>query len=747
MEIEESIKTNPKCYKCHLRLMGALNIEYNTSSSTFILWNKYEIFVYENLTFGSACKVFVPEFQIYHLISSNNFIVCLDYTGNVHTISMKFKHTTQKYVKANFLPREQLVLICVPYTADKVLCLKLEQNIYYLCIHNFNSEFELVKKVKIVSNVEFSQYDMKLQKLCILKCHKIPLHQLENVIQLFNINKNIWKDYSLIIISFDRRNLFGCLYSSKMTEDEISLIKLYTTPSEICDIKITEENQLLQIIIGLIAGTLIRLTVGSSCKATDIVHLNAAISKCAAFNDTIIYTDGVSMWKSENTFVADIKFQQLVVWQVKDFVRFGDQILCTTFTNLIYLLMLDDETSYLKTSVNEYCEAGNVLDNSGYLYKILEEVDRNDKLAKKIKEESNYITALSLSNRPDILDKVIGYSVVVYEKYEEVLKEGVELTLTENINEYFVNNLFYFLIKINVSFEKQKISDVLLQVLKDLMIHVTMLSGQKVIKTTSIKVLDELKNFNILVPLSSRIINSTVDVNIKIVKRIPGAFAEEQVLWTIMHQKQISLNSEHFIKSKVITKNIIFLKEPEYSVEDTIHHVSYNHNKHLFKFTDISNLRQLDEWSFYMKLPKNYEEAFKNETFYKQKFSYNKATQLLQENTSEEFIKGLNNISFETGNNKVKIEVINDGFLSTSLKITSKDMKIGLDLRNFYSDLTYNNFKEYRPGKEFVRYTLYTTVENFQKAVKQSITEGFKNERLKVLLEQFQRDVFCALPL
>ncbi|CAG5055027.1 unnamed protein product [Parnassius apollo] len=495
-----------------------------------------------------------------------------------------------------------------------------------------------------------------------------------------------------------------------MTEDEISLVKLYTTPSEICDIKITEEHQLSHILISLTA-------------------------------------DGVSMWKSENTFTADIKFQQLVVRQVKDFVCFGDQILCTTFTNLIYLLMLDDETSYLKTSAKEYCEAGNVLDNSGYLYKILEEVDKNDKLAKKINEESNYITALSLSNRPDILDKVIGYCVFVYEKYEEVLKESVELTLTDNINEYFVNNLFYFLIKITVLFEKQKISDILIQVLMDLMIHVTFLSEQKVIKTTSIKVLEELKNSNILIPLSSRNINSTVDVNIKIVKRIPGAFAQEQVLCTILHQKRISLNSEHFIKSKIITKNIILLKEPEYSVEDTIHHVSFNNNKHLFKFTDISNLRQFDEWSFYMKLPKNYEEAFKNESFYIQKFCCNKAKQLLQENTSEEFIKGLNTIGFEIGSDKVKIEVINDGFSSSSLKVTSKDIKIGLDIRNFYSDLTYNNFKEYKPGKEFVRYTIYTTVENFQKAVKQCIIEGFNNEKFKVLFEQFQRDVFGALPL
>ncbi|KPJ07714.1 hypothetical protein RR48_11270 [Papilio machaon] len=525
-----------------------------------------------------------------------------------------------------------------------------------------------------------------------------------------------------------------------MQVNEILLQNLFSAPTRISDVKVTEENH-GHILLSLESGTILRLSLDDFNKSSDIVHLNTAISKCVPYNESIIYTDGITMWKSNNTFTKDINFQQFHIKQVKDFICFGDQILCTTFTNLIYLFTVDNDI-FIKPS-SEYCEAKKVLNDTGCVYKILEEVERNYKLEEKIKEECDFITSLSISNRPDILDSVIIYSIILYNSYEDVLKESIDLTLTENVENFLTTNIFCLLIKITLTFEKHKIN-ALIQVLRDLQIHITLLSSNKVIKTTSVRVVEELKNINLLIPLHSKNVKS-VTVDIKILKRIPGMQNNEE-MWTIIHKKEIILNAEHFIKSDILKKNITQLKETENSIEGIVNQIAYNFNKHLFNFTNIDNKTQSDEFSFYFKLPINFKEAFKNESYYKNIFSTEKALNILKENTSDDFLKGKNYKIFEIGNSKVKVEIINDKFTNNSLRVSCDDMKIGFDVRNFYCNLAYENFTKCEPGKEFVRYTLYAKIENIQKGIRRCISDGTEDD-LKSLLEQLQSHVYAAMPL
>ncbi|XP_013182252.1 PREDICTED: uncharacterized protein LOC106128415 [Papilio xuthus] len=736
MEIDESPRTNIKCFKSHVKCLGPLNIDYNASSTTFILWNKYEMYVYENLKFECASNIIMPEFHIFHLISSNNFIVCLDFEGNIHLTSMKFKQSAPKRLKTIFLHKEKCILSCTLYTSQKLISLKLECNTYYLCINNLNSEFDLEKKIKLTLPNENSQPLQEELKSYILKSYKL-YKQYDNLNRVFNIDGDVSKDYNLIIISFDRRVLYGCVISLKMQVNEIALQNLLSAPTSISDVKVIEDLE--YILISLESGTFIRLLLADLNK-NDIVHLNKNISKCVPYNECIIYTDGITMWKSNNTFKQDINFQQFHINQIKDFICFGDQILCTTFTNLIYLFTIDNEI-FIKSS-SEYCDAKKILnDDTGCVYKILEEIERNYKLEEKIKEECNYITSLSLSNRPDILDSVITYSIILYNTYEDILKESIDLTLTEKVESYFSNNIFCLLIKIKVTFEKHKIN-ALLEVLRDLQIHMTLLSSNKVIKTTSVRVVEELKNINLLIPLNGKNV-TLVTTNIKILKRIPGMQKNEELL-IIMHEKEIILNAEHFIKSYIMKQNITRLKEIENSIEEIINEIAYKSSKHLFKFT--IDKTQSNEFSFYMKLPNNYIDAFKNESYLKNIFSTEKALKILKENTSEDFLNGRNNKIFEIGNSKVKVNIINDEFTNNSLKVTCDDMKIGFDVRNFYCNLAYDNFTKHEPGREFVRHTLYTTIENIQKGVRRCISDGTE-DNLKSLLEQLQSYVYAAMPL
>lgn len=711
IDISYANEIEKRCYNCDETVLNNLNIV--CSASNIILWNKFQIFLYESFEFESAAKILIPEFQIRQLIISGNYLVCLDYSGNVHTTFLKLKNTGQKYTSQKsftytFQPRAHSIVACSLYDNDHALCLKYESNSYFLCLHKINSEFPLLKNVILTYN-EYLPL-IKTNDKYIIKVLAVIETQLENLKKVFNTEDlNIRYKYNVVVVTYNKLDVYGFLFSSKMTEDHISLVKLYSCPSEISNLELTDFGE-LNIIIGLSIGTLIRLSLKD--LTTEIVHLNCAIHKFLVINNSILYTDGISMWKAENVLSKDIKFIQFFIKHVKDFVMFGDRIICSTFMNLIYTLSIHDEGSYLKPqSVDEYCSAEKVVNNSEYLQKIMNEVEKNEILIKTLGKEKIYITALSLSNRQDIMDSIINHKVIVYENYEDAIKENTKVLLTNNFAEYFDTESFFFLVKISTTSE-HKLGDILSNALGDLRIHINIATGMKLLKTTTIKVKEPIKKLNYLIPLKNKMVDTTeMNVNIKIMSNIPGALDTKQKIWTTLYRKNVVLHSQHFIKYNLSLNRQECLKNLQESLEELILQAALNQHGNLFKFDNV--LRQkpaLKEWVMYVRLPAQYQEVFKNRDSYKL-LNSKKVAFFLQQFTLEDFLKSKSNLIFMIGNEKIKIEIYNDSFSNPLLKVSGGNINIVLNIRNFLSDLIYCVFANFGPGKEFINLSSYATVD------------------------------------
>ncbi|XP_075985800.1 uncharacterized protein LOC142982936 [Anticarsia gemmatalis] len=732
-----------RCFKCDEPVLSNLNVAYNASNTTVSFWNKFQIFVYENLDFESASKVIVPEFQLHSFISSSNYLVCVDHAGNIHTSSLKFKIAPQKRFKYGFQPRDDKVLACAPYGENYTICLKYELGAYFISVNKINSEFNLEKTAIVLCDE-----DIPLQQSrdsIILKAYKITEHHIEYLKKVFPSEVNMRHDYSLVVISFDKFSVYGGLFSTKMLEDEVSLLRLYTCPSEISSIDFSCVGD-LNIVIGLTMGTLIRLNM-KDLGAPIITHLNTSIHKFLVFEDSILYTDGLTMWKAENILSKDITFSQLIVKNVKDFVKFGDQVICTTFMNLIYTFSIDDERSFVKPqSAEEYCAAEQLLSHSEYFTKVIDEIAKNKSLVTKQNKEQHYVTALSLANRQDIMDKIIQQKVIVYENYEDAIAENNNVTLTNNFSEYFDKESFYFLIKLTTT-EEHRLGEILSNSIGDLRIHVTLTSHGKVIKTTTVKVTEQLKKTTLLIPLKSKSINTTVmKAHLKIMTNIPGAMDTKQKLWTLLYRKTVVLNSEHFIRFNFNSNKNVFLREPKEPLDEKILEAARNQYGNLIMFTDIRKERPMTpKWHMYVRLPVHYQEKLNSDDI-KKKFRSKKVSYFLHQFTSEDFLQSKSSLTLLIGKEKVQVEIHNDGFSNPSLKVSSHNVKIAADIRNFLSDLIYYVFADFSPGKEYISNSFYLTVDNLQKAVRESLTQSTEDDLLP-LIEQFERKIIGSLPI
>ncbi|KAJ8710077.1 hypothetical protein PYW07_009443 [Mythimna separata] len=742
MDISYDNEVAKQCYKCDQTVLSNLNIVCNASNKTVILWNQFQIFVYENLEFETTVLTLLPTFQVNSLLIAGNYLVCLDCSGNIHTTSLKLKTTGPKSLKYSFQPRELSIVASTLYDVDNALCLKYEADSYFLCLHKINNEFSLVKNVILIYEEHLPL--IQTQDKCILTVHPLPENLVENLKKVFKSEDlNIRNKHSLIIVTFDKINVYGCLFSSKMTEEHVPLVKLYSCPSEISSIQVIESGE-LNILIGLNIGTIVRLSL-KDLDTPQIIHLNIAIHKLLTYKDAIIYTDGKSMWKAENLISKDIKFNQFFVKHVKDFNRIGGQIICTTFMDLIYKFSLDDAGSYLKQeSTEEYFSAEKLLNNTEYLQKIMDEVKKNAILIKTLTKEKDYITALSLSNRQDIMDSIINHKVIVYENYEDAITENSKAILTDEFSKYFDKESFFFLIKIT-STSEHKLSNILSNSLGDLKVHLTLATSSKIIRTTSIKVTD-LKKISFLIPLKNTELDFTeMNVHTKIMSNIPGALDTKQKIWTTLYRKHVTLHSEHFITFNLNLNRQLCLKNMDEPLEKLILQTEVNQYGNLFEFDDASQKSVSKEWKMFVRLPENYEEVFRKKDLTKHLTS-KKVNYFLQQFTSEEFLKSKSNLIFSIGSEKVKIEIYNDSFSSPLLKLSSSNIKIVLNIRNFLSDLIYCVFANFAPGKEFINLSSYATVENLQKAVRKCIT-GSSEEDMEPLIEQFERNVIGVLPI
>nr|XP_034826224.1 uncharacterized protein LOC117983720 isoform X2 [Maniola hyperantus] len=539
-----------RCFKFQHELVDNLNVAYNFTNCILVFWNKFQIF----LTFKQDmdkpghlihCRLVFNymDFEIHQLILAKH-LLCLDNEGKLLTYSLNPEQTATASMKPkhNFQKLEDNIF-CMEWYDNLLFSIKSDMGELFLRIHKFKSPNNVFLKLysnNKIANKNLLPSEIQREK-CILCCYKLDGTDIDSINKIFRTNKSLQCKQFIIIVSFDKLTLYAVLVELELNNNILAPIELLTCPSEIKSIVVVKENH-LNLLVSLSSGTVIKQPLNNKFNTPSIAHLNTAIHRLTVLHDKIIYTDGITMWVSTDTFSeADAKLKQLFVKNVKDFAQIetNGKIICTTYNKLVYTLNMNEEASYLvPVSASEYYSAEHLFNNMNYLHRIMEEVEKNDEIIKNIKKEENYITALALSNRQDITGEMIQYCVIAYEKHEDILKEGLLLHLTNNLKDYFEKDTFSFLIKMSSALQ-QNFDDISANIFTDSKIHITILSEQRIIKTTSVKVTDQLKIFNIVVPLKMNKLNITdITFDIKIVKKIPKVVNCKQNLWTTVYCKQ-----------------------------------------------------------------------------------------------------------------------------------------------------------------------------------------------------------------
>ncbi|KAI8432803.1 hypothetical protein MSG28_013753 [Choristoneura fumiferana] len=743
MDCEDPAETK-RAYKCNYQLFDNLNVVYNSSTSMIIFWNKYQLFLYENFNFDDATIIFTPEFLVHQILISNNYLLCLDCNGNIHVTSLKFKNCAQKRLKTNFQPRQENIVAWVQRN-EHVLSLKLEDETYSLCLNKMVTELSKVKQIQIRYDDDTWPLPKTTQQKCLITACKVPEND-ENVKKLFNTLNLL--DYDIVIITFDRMDTFACLFNPNTFENELKLVKLYSSPLEIHTIQILELED-LNILFALTSGTVMKLPLVKSTPPPVAIHLNTAIYKFVASKDIFMYTDGISMWKTEDSFTS-IKFTQLFVRQVKDFVKCGDQLICTTYSNLFYLLPVDNENIYLEANYSEFCPVEKLSNNTEYLFKVFEEANNNIEVVDKVYEEGNYITAMALSNRPDLMETVVQTEVVVYDYYEDVIKENQGIMLMEDLKEYFRVNSIYLLVKITTLQMEALVNELMKQLFNASKFHISLYSDDKLVKTNSINIPESLKKINLLIPIDSMTTNmANIKLVVEIVLHIPGASVNEPA-WLTFYHIESHINPEYFIKTDLISNKNVTSKDPEEPIEELILKLTLDETESLFKFSSLPSLKgNPSSLSLYVKLPPNYRDIFQNRELLNRHYNSIKADYLFKQLSSEEFLQSKNYLTFEIGRLKVEVEIVSDELQHVSsalLRVACECVETAQKMRNFFADLIYDNFDSPHPSTKFVDHILYSATENMQKALIESGDVG-NAKNLYVLTKQFQKNVIGSLPL
>ncbi|XP_045762133.1 uncharacterized protein LOC123865239 [Maniola jurtina] len=746
-----------RCFKFQHELVDNLNVAYNCTNCILVFWNKFQIFLMFKQDMDMPghlinCRLVFDymDFEIHQLILAEH-LLCLDNEGKLLAYSLNLEQTASAPMKPkyNFQKLEDNIL-CMEWYENLLFSIKSDMDELFLRIHKFKSPNNADVKLKLNSNNKIANKNLlqlpseiKREK-CLLCCYRLDGTDFDSINQIFRTNKSLQCKQFLIIVSFDKLTLYAILVDLELNSNILAPVKLLTCPSEINSIIVVKENH-LNLLISLSAGTVIKQPLNNNFNTLSIAHLNTAIHRITVLNDKIIYTDGITMWVSTNTFSEpNAKLKQLFVKNVKDFTQIetNGKMICTTYNKLVYIFSMNEESSYLvPVSASEYYSAEHLFNNMNYLHRIMEEVEKNGEIIKNIKKEEDYITTLALSNRQDIASEMIQYHVSTYEKYEDILKEGLVLNLTNNLKDYFERDTFCFLIKMFAALQ-QNFDDVSANIFKDAKIHITILSEQRIIKTISVKVADQPKIFNIVVPLQTNKLNITdITLDIKIVKKIPKIVNCKENLWTAVYCKQVILTPEHFIKTNFVD-NVRLLKDPEDSIEHLLYKTAYKLHGHLYQI--IKAPEDLLTWSFFVKLPNTYREILQNEMFYKEHFKNStKAKFLLKEVSSEEFLNSRRNVSFSVLNEKLDIEIINDGFSndlsSKMIKVSCANPVLALGIRNFFSILIHNNFEICQHGQTFLScFKIISSLEKTEKAVQKCIDERWSFEEFFKIYEQFQ---------
>ncbi|XP_023947213.2 uncharacterized protein LOC112052396 isoform X1 [Bicyclus anynana] len=746
-----------RCFKFQHEVVDNLRVSFSSKKCMLSFWNKYQIFLLNEQELDSRNWPLIflnTDFEICQLIIAE-YLLCLDYEGTLFGYSLNLHQTAtaHKRAKPDFRVLERNILRTKWYeNEDLLFSLQLDSNELCIKTYKMKSSDDVNVKLKPQShkkilnrNLFHSLNEIKREK-CILSCFRVNESDYDGIKHIFKGRKNLLDQPFIIIMSFDKLTLYTVLVDLKFSGETLKPVKLLTSPSEINEVVFIKENA-INIIVSLTSGTLIKHSLNKNFNTPNITHLNTGIHKLTVLNEKLIYTDGSTMWVATNTFSEpDTKLRQLFIRNAKDFTHIGNagQIICTTYSNLVYTFNVNDEPCYLPVTDSDYYPAEHLFNNMGCLDRILKEVEKNDDVIKNIKKEENYITTLALSNRQDIMNEIIQSSIYVYENYEDILKDGLILNLTNKLKEYFDKNSFYFLIKMSAVLQQNHV-DILANIFLDCKIHITILSEQQVLKTICMPVLDQLKNLNIVVPLKMTKSNITsLFFDIRIIKKIPKVLSCKENLWTALYYKQIALTPELFIKTDHCSNKIQLLKEPEDSIENLLYKASYKHHGHLFRIAKVSE--DFFKWSFYIKLPNRYKEFLQNEMFYKEHFNTTKAKFLLKEISSEEFLNSRKNISFTIANERVDMEIINhgvsDSLSNNMIKVSSVNPRLALGIRNFFSNLAHNNFQTYQPGQEYINcFRFNILLKKTENTVNKCLTERLPFEEFSKIFEQFQMNL------
>ncbi|XP_072948098.1 uncharacterized protein [Epargyreus clarus] len=541
------------CREMPRQFRGNVNITCDT-----ILWNKYKLMKYDNVdsifdSNNSDPHIIDPEFAVEKVLLYNTNMLCLDSTGNININTII--HSDSEY-GSTFTISKTNVIACELINKD-VLCFEIIKHCTQLYVHEFNETFRTIKMYKF-SHPDSIWATAPRGKNIICIHHIEPNEWRRNIGLVFDVKDSCWGH--LVVMCLDKTNVYACVLTQTESPN-LRVVKLYQSQSEIVGINISKEQEIC-LLVGLSSGNIVNVSL--SGDVSQVIHLNTALYKFVAMKNTLIYTDGLTMWKIEDIFTkSDLNPEQFFVKNVSDFCVVSNKVICTTFSNLIYCFYINDKWCYISSNESE----GQLMTNLGKIMCVTKE---NEKLIENINKEKEYLLALSLSNRPNVMDDFIQITSDVYENYNDLEREIKELTLTDSRNAYYDTKLYYVVIKISATPIQHKLNKLLSNVLGDIKIHITIFA-ERVLKTTSIIINEQLKKKNFVIPLKRKEIadKKEIQVTVKIVTNIPGKMDEKQRQWSTLYSKTIKLNAENFIRSTYSTNNTS-LKEDDVPLEKLI---------------------------------------------------------------------------------------------------------------------------------------------------------------------------------
>lgn len=686
---------NNQVFNINRKIYDTLNICNNIND--IILWNKYQLFLYESCDFSADPLIFEPAFKVIDIVFDRNYIACLDINGNIHSIPLKLKKSkTRLFIL--FKPLAQNVISILKVDNESILTLQNNCGIYSVCFHK-SLDFQIATKTFYLKDIKQQVGIDKVLDKIVFKKHLVTNLNIDCLSTIFSqkCKSNILNGL-LIISVLDNRTINAFIINSTSSDNNIPVTTLYYCPSNICDIVIYEKDYNISVLAALTSGTIIKLTFGTNLTP-HIIHLNIPIYKFINNKDDLIYSDGCTLWKTENTFTNEICFKKFSIKNPKDFIMFGAVVICVTFSNKIYTLSSCDENKSELES--EYQPVSNVIQSVELLF---DEIKKNEELVKKIEIERNYTAAIALANRQDIVDKVMQRFVTIYDTYEEVINENSDVILTSNIAEYFTHKSVFILIKLTFSLDYKddfkKIYNSLIGLLK---LHVIIKNNNSILKTLSITI-QNLDNLNFVVPLNLNTMEVIdLDVIIKLICPV-GILVENQPIWNILFNKKNKLTSENFVKVFKVRDKIKHLKENKEELNDLILKTAENHHGLLLNFRSMSNNNLNFETIFYLKLPSDHESVLGNKNTYKT--LCNKRAEYLSKNLgSNEFLKLNHVVQIQVNENKLKLSLLKENN-DILLKLSGHNPHVAFHMRNYFLHVFYDEFNcinQYIPQAHYTK--------------------------------------------